>query len=457
MNVPWKRSSGRDWPHVVIIDPFSAGLAAARRMVRLRARVTMLVDPVDLFVDRTRGVRSIVTPFGEDGATWLGVLEAIAASGEEAVVLPATDRSSELLLDAAEELPASMHMFERGSMAHAALMDKESADRIARSAGVPVPWTAMVHNSSELEDAFVEAPWPCVVKPMLSHEWRARYGEERVFLVKDAEDAARRLLRPLQDGLGMMLGQYIPGGDEDVEEAIFVRLADGSYPLQFGCHKLRQYPYGFGSTTLGEASTLPETTALAKRVLDTAGFVGVAGVETKRDARTGERWFLEVNVRMPGQWGLGDSCGVQATERLVAILRGEQLGPQQPLRQGVRILIPNLDARVVVSAVRETPALQRPIVVSRLARTFSGTRNFGLMDLRDPGPGLAWMGLLAGRRVDRLWALVRGRRAVGSVAVAPAEPLARRRRVGDLQARMRRRRPGSGHGAAPERRSHTLN
>ena len=197
-------------------------------------------------------------------------------------------------------------------------MDKEQANAIARAAGVRVPWSAIVNSPADIEQAVLEAPWPCVVKPILSHDWRARYGDERVFLVADADEARERLRVPLRDGTQMLLSEYIPGGDDDVEEAIVVRLADGSYPVLFGCHKLRQDPPGFGATTVGEASHLLDTTALARRVLDEASFVGVAGVETKRHAVTGERWFLEVNVRMPGQWGLGDTCGVAATQRLVA-------------------------------------------------------------------------------------------------------------------------------------------
>jgi protein-tyrosine phosphatase len=69
---------------------------------------------------------------------------------------------------------------------------------------------------------------------------------------------------------------------------------------------------------VGESSLLPETMALAQRVLDEAGFVGVAGVEAKRHAETNERWFLEVNVRLPAQWGLGDAGGADASARLVA-------------------------------------------------------------------------------------------------------------------------------------------
>jgi predicted ATP-grasp superfamily ATP-dependent carboligase len=250
-----------------------------------------------------------------------------------------------------------------------------------------------------------------VIKPVLSHEWRSRYGEVRAFLANDARDAERLLSRPLADGTEMLLNQYIPGGDDDVEEAIVVRLADGSYPVRFGCRKLRQYPTGFGETALGESSPLPETQAIAERVLDEAGFVGVAGVETKRHADTGERWFLEVNVRLPGQWGLGDACGVQSSPRLVRALSGDSLGPQPPLRPGVRLVQPDLDRHLVLSAINSAPARRRPAVIWKLVRSYSGARELGVFDPRDPAPGLALARLFLARRLLRLRAGLRDSRA----------------------------------------------
>jgi D-aspartate ligase len=397
-----RRTAAGDWPHLVILDPFNAGLAIARRMARLGARVTMLVDPDDLFVNHTRSACSIVEPFGRDGSSWIAKLRDIAAAAEQIVVLPATDRSCELLFDTAQQLPANVHFFERGQAgAHMALMDKRQAEEIARRAGVRVPWTMQVNNETELAIATREAPWPCVVKPILSHEWRGLYGGVRAFPVADAQEAEAQLARPLRDGVGMLLSQYVPGGDDDVEEAIVVRLADGSYPVQFGCHKLRQHPPGFGVTAVGEASTLPETMALAKRVLDEAGFVGVAGVEAKRHSETGERWFLEVNVRIPGQWGLGDSCGVQATPRLTRALQGYPVGPQPSLRAGVRIVFPDIDAHVIRPTLSAAPLFSRPWVALRMMRAYLGARNFGLIDVRDPGPTLAWASLLVRRRLGR--------------------------------------------------------
>ena len=396
------------WPHVILLDPYNAGLALARRMTRLKARVTVVESqPI---VAHSWGVEGVVEPYKPGGEGWLELLRRLASTSTECVVLTGTDRASEWLVQRAGQLPSNVRAFERADGAHLELMSKEHADAVARSAGVLVPWTACVSSPAEFAAAAKEAPWPCVVKPVFSHEWRDRYGEKRAFFAEGAGAAEPIVDRPLEDGVPMLLSQYIPGGDGDVEEAIVVRLADGSYPVRFGCRKLRQYPAGFGETAVGESSALAETMALAQRVLDQAGFVGVAGVETKRHAETGERWFLEVNVRLPGQWGLGDACGVEASPRVVAALCGRELGPQPQLRPGVRFVQPDLDWHGILPALKAAPARTRLGLAGRLLRPYLGARELGMFDPRDPGPLIALFGQFATRRIGRIRTRFLGKR-----------------------------------------------
>jgi predicted ATP-grasp superfamily ATP-dependent carboligase len=382
-------------------------------MTRLDARVTLVVTPWSPEDARSRRAESVIAPYEPNGDPWLAALKQLAAeAGEEPlVVVTATDRGSELLVRVANELPPNVRVFESPESAHMSLMDKQRADAIARRAGVNVPWTAEMSDPETFQSLVAEAPWPCVVKPVFSHEWRERYSLERTFLAENMEEAERLLARPLADGFPMLLCQYVPGGDDDVEEAIVVRLADGSYPMHFGCRKLRQWPPGFGETAVGEASLLPETTEIAERVLDEAGFVGVAGVEVKRDARTGERWFLEVNVRMPGQWGLGDASGTDASARLVGALMGRDLGPRPALRPGVRMVLPEIDARILIPALRKVPIHRRPALAMRMLRPYLGARELGMFDPRDPGPGLVLIGIWLRRRFASLRRRVRGEQA----------------------------------------------
>ncbi len=371
-------------------------------MIGLGARVTVVVEPGHTLIAHSRGVESTVAPFDPGGAPWLAALQELANGSREIVVLPASDRGSELLVEAIARLPGNVRAFEHSDSAHMSLMNKRQADAIAKRAGVAVPWTMPVGDSEQFAAAADVAPWPCVVKPVLSHEWRDRYGQERAFLVADADQAAALLERPLEDGFAMLLMQYVPGGDEYLEEATVVRLADGSYPVRWGCRKLRQYPPGFGATTVAESALVPEAMEIAERVLDEAGFVGVANVETKRHAHTGENWFLEVNVRLPGHWGLGEACGTQCTQRLVAALLGRPLGPQPPLRPGVRVVFPELDKRVVGPALAASPAWRRPALAWKIAQSYRHTRELGMFDPRDPGPGLAMAGAFTRRRIASL-------------------------------------------------------
>jgi predicted ATP-grasp superfamily ATP-dependent carboligase len=384
-------------PRTVVLDPYNGGLAVVRALVRAGEEVVVLAGAVNGFATRARGTSGSIV----DADGWLEALARVAADGPAAVVTGG-DEASAFLAERRDELPAGIAAFERRDDAHLTLMRKDDADEIARRAGVRVPWTRIVNTVDELRDAAADAPYPAILKPILSHVWRASHGDHRVILVDDREAAVREGERALAAGLGWVMSEYVPGGDDCVEEAIVVRAPDGSYPVYFGCEKIRQYPRGFGAASLCQVAELPESMALARAVLDEAGFVGVCGVETKRHAETGERYFLEVNVRIPTQWGLGDAAGLEASARLAATARGETLGPQAPIRRQARLVFPELEARAVINALRAVPAARRLGELRRLVRDYRGVRDVGLLDLRDPGPLLFYVGRALGRRARLL-------------------------------------------------------
>ena len=84
--------------------------------------------------------------------------------------------------------------------------------------------------------------------------------------------------------------------------------------------------------------------ALTRRLLDHARYVGLSALETKRHAVTGEHVLIEVNVRVPASFGLGEACGVDAAWRTYATLAGLPLGPQRRQRNGRKVVLPHIDA-----------------------------------------------------------------------------------------------------------------
>src|SRR6185436_10566031 len=140
------------WPHVVVIEPHSSGLALSRTMVRAGARVTMLTAPGDEWETHSRGAEHVIASWEPDGEPCLSALERLAAESDELVVLPASDRGSELLAKHPDRVPSHARAFEVTGAGHLALMDKQTADGIARRAGVNVPWTRTVHSLDELDE-----------------------------------------------------------------------------------------------------------------------------------------------------------------------------------------------------------------------------------------------------------------------------------------------------------------
>jgi predicted ATP-grasp superfamily ATP-dependent carboligase len=187
-----------------------------------------------------------------------------------------------------------------------------------------------------------------------------------------------------------------------MEEAILVRADDGSFPMQFGCHKLRQWPRGFGASSLCESDALDESLAMARTLLTDTGFVGVAGVEVKRHAASGERYFIEVNVRIPTQFGLGDACGADSSWRTYATLAGVAVDPPPRTRDGVKLVFPELELAQLRRFARGERDDADPASWREWLRTYRGTRAVGVLDLRDPGPLFRIVRVALGRRARRL-------------------------------------------------------
>jgi predicted ATP-grasp superfamily ATP-dependent carboligase len=375
-------------PPLIVLQPSNGGLAVARAVARRGVPVEVMATPADSHTARTRLARGSVMPsFADDPQAWIAALDERAARGP-AVVLAGADDASDFLVRERARIPAALRTFESQDSAHVPLMDKTRSFELAAAAGVRAPWTRTVSTAAELEQAVAQAPYPNVLKPVLSHVWRPILGQERVLLAHGPDELRAHGRRALDAGLATIVSEYVPGGDDCVEEAILVRAADGSFPMQFGCAKLRQSPHGFGAASLCVSAELRDSLELARTLLAHSGFVGVAGIETKRHADTGDYYFIEANVRIPTQFGLGDASGVEASWRTYATLAGLPLGPPPAQRNGVKLVFPELDVKELRAYLRGERSADRPDSLRGWLRSWAGTRELGVLDLRDPGPAL---------------------------------------------------------------------
>ena len=371
-------------PRAILLAPNDAGLPVVRTLHRRAVPATVLVTPAHSWLARTRWSDGHVVPLLPAGRErWLAILDELAELGD-GVLISGSDRATEFLVQERSRIPPNLRSFEAEDGAHLKLLDKASLYALAEQSGIRFPWTLRLASRSDLEAVMTDARYPCLLKPAVSHRWRRLFGDRRAIVIREPRDLVRAAGPGLSARLELLVTEYIPGPDENLETAVLLRQADGSIPLSYGLRKRRQYPAGFGAGSLTESAHLPQATAIAVRLLEAAGFVGLAGVELKRHAETGEHFLIEANVRLPGHFGLGDASQVDASWRLYATLAGLPLAPQPDQRAGVRTVMPSFEPRAIVDQLRQQKTSPRALLAS-----YRGVRDISGLSPRDPGPVVA--------------------------------------------------------------------
>ncbi len=378
-------------PRAIILQPNDGCLTLARALHRRGVDVHVLTSPEYSYVTASRGVEGEVLPEPmRDPASWFEALSELGESGG-GVVLSGSDSASEWLTEYRSRLPASLRSFESGDRVHVDLMDKLELYRTASSIGVRVPAFHHVRDRGDLMALLPGLRFPRVLKARLGHLAKVKAGFGTV-LVTTRRDLLARAALLFDHGIDFLLTEVVPGREHRLEAAVTVRRDDGSYTLEYGRRKIRQWPPDYGVGSLNQAAHVPGTMALSRRLLGHAGYHGIASCETKRNARDGELYLIEVNVRIPANFGLADACGVDGSWRLYATLAGLPLGPQPEQVDGRKCMIPFREARASWRRVR-----RHDVSVGAVLRSWRGTRDFGVLSLRDPMPTVA----LVGRRIGK--------------------------------------------------------
>jgi len=254
-----------------------------------------------------------------------------------------------------------------------------------------VPEFHHIRDRSDLLAVLPELRFPRVLKARMGHVAKLTVGFGTV-LVSTRRDLLQRGDRLLDNGIDFLLTDIVPGRERRLEAAVTVRGEDGAYTLEYGRRKIRQWPLDYGVGSLNQAAHVPDTMAMSRTLLDHVGFHGIASCETKRNARDGQLYLIEVNVRVPANFGLADACGVDGSWRLYATLAGIPLGPQPEQVDGRKCMIPFREARASWQRVR-----RHETSVGAVVRSWRGTRDFGVLSVRDPMPTVA----LVGRRLGK--------------------------------------------------------
>lgn len=314
------RSLGRSGYRVVVADETPHTLAGASRYAAASVRCPSPANDPQGFVDWTR--------------------EFVARANIRAA-LPITEITTDLLLRHRTSWPKVALPFAPIATIDA-LSDKVALYERALRLGIPVPQSVIVRNATDLQQAIATIGFPGILKPARS---RIRLGNRflstSVVRVDDADVALRHAKTPAFSSLPFLY-QSLVGGQGN---GVFALYDHGRAVGFFAHRRLREKPPEGGVSVYSEScQPQPEMLEFAKRLLDDAGWHGIAMVEFKG------RHLMEVNARYWGSLQLAIDAGVDFPRLLIDQVLSGTPPAIADYRKGIRLrwLLGDLDRLYLV-------------------------------------------------------------------------------------------------------------
>ncbi|HKV49937.1 MAG TPA: ATP-grasp domain-containing protein [Gemmatimonadaceae bacterium] len=214
------------------------------------------------------------------------------------------------------------------------ISDKAEVLRAAASVGLPIPMQRIAHSSDEARATADELEYPVVLKPSRSigesSGQRRKQGVQHVASQAEFLSAVGALDHA---AFPLLIQRRIVGPGVGV----FLLVWDGETRAVFCHRRIREKPPSGGVSVYRES--IAPNAALVERsrsLLDRFDWRGVAMVEYKVDAVTGQPFVMEVNGRFWGSLQLAIDAGVDFPALLIAAARHEDVPRTEPYAVGAR-------------------------------------------------------------------------------------------------------------------------
>lgn len=265
-----------------------------------------------------------------------------------------------------------------------------------RMLGVPPTWVCRA--GEEAAAVLHEAAYPVVVKPISRVGWfetqlglRASNGGKAIRA--DDAKALRRLLQLSADcGADVVVQAMVLGPESAVASYHCYVSGTGEILGEYTGRKIRTYPREFGMSSCVEVASLPEVAERGREVVRKIDLRGVAKLDFKRDARSGELFLLEINPRFNIWNYAGAAAGVNLPMLAYSDLACSRIPHNPQVRHPVRWVDGRRDA-----LARRLDGSTPP----RNGSVFSKTV-YNLWSWNDPLPLAAHFGFRIAERMRRV-------------------------------------------------------
>lgn len=253
------------------------------------------------------------------------------------------------------------------------MSDKQHFAEVCERVGLPTPRTSVV-SFADADDAGwapspVDVTYPVVAKPANSAYFEnLRFpGWQKVWFLDTPEEWADvvELLRRNNFRGDFLVQELIPG--DDTHQLSIVAYMDRSQRLTavataqvlLGEHE----PSMVGNPVAMITTPMPDLMDAAEKILREAGWWGFANIDAKKDSRTGEIIYMEMNPRMGRNSFYATAAGADIAGALVDdVVHGVE---RAPLRASREVLYSIVAPVMLLHYVRDADLRRRTLAAAR--------------------------------------------------------------------------------------------
>jgi D-aspartate ligase len=265
------------------------------------------------------------------------------------------------------------------------LAGKYSLYQACLELGVPCPRAAIPDSPGAAREFVAAAGYPLIAK--LTTPWTG-HGLRSTSVVTGQEELDEIYARCQEHGVGLMLQEFIPGGQGS--DWFFHGYCDAHSICQpaFTGLKERSYPASAGLTSRGRSVANPKLRDEITSLLARLGYRGLLDLDIRLDARNGQYNLLDFNPRLGAQFRVfRDTAGIDVALAAYLDLTGQAIPPTEQMNERT-FLVENYDPISALANWRRgqlslrswVSSLRQVDEVAWFAR--DDLRPFGLMCLR---------------------------------------------------------------------------
>jgi D-aspartate ligase len=329
-----RKNSRIDQPPVVVAGAFQTGVVLIRDLVRHNIEACCIDCNASKPGFKTVYGKAHLCPNPDTHPTeWERFMIELAKSiGRKPVLIASSDLFVTAIADHAAALEPHYIVRSASVATQALLATKRRQYEIADMNGLPVPKTRFVQSIEEVRQFAGAAQFPCLMKPVHFREWE-RFPDGHPLLNQkialayspDEFEAQYRLVESVTPAV--VVQEIIEGPDEAKMVYLSCYGQGGRRLGSCMVRELRTTPIYFGSASIVEPISDPETDALCDGFFRSIGYEGLCELELKRDSRDGRVKLIEANPRYSVTADAGTYAGVDLGWLHYLDLIGEPVEP----------------------------------------------------------------------------------------------------------------------------------